>query len=208
MLGQEDAKLRTAVAAIDDVDLSSVQLDDPPTLGQSEAQPPPRFAPRIERIEQVRPVLGRTAMIVKLSPNVGDIAAMAAAAVECGADALTLINTMPAMAIDVDTRRTRLSHGTGGLSGPAVHPVAVRMVHETYCAVARDAGVPIVGVGGVMEWRGAAEMILAGATAVGMGTALFVDPSLAVKVPRGLARWVERMGCASVGELVGQVRDP
>jgi dihydroorotate dehydrogenase (NAD+) catalytic subunit len=159
-------------------------------------------------LREVRPVLARTAMIVKLSPNVGDIAAMAAAAVECGADALTLINTMPAMAIDVDTRRPRLSHGTGGLSGPAVHPVAVRMVHETYRAVARDAGVPIIGLGGVMDWRGAAEMILAGASAVGMGTALFVDPALAVKVPRGLARWVDRMGCASVGELVGQVLDP
>jgi dihydroorotate dehydrogenase (NAD+) catalytic subunit len=154
----------------------------------------------------VRPVLGRTKMIVKLSPNVGDIVAMARAAVDEGADALTLINTLTAMSIDTDTRQPRVSLGTGGLSGPAVHPVAVRMVHEVYDAVAREAGVPVIGLGGVMSWRDAAEFILAGASAVGMGTALFVDPRAPLKVARGLARWVARQECASVVELVGQVQ--
>jgi dihydroorotate dehydrogenase (NAD+) catalytic subunit len=121
---------------------------------------------------------------------------------------LTLINTVAALAIDVESRACRLGagvDGAGGLSGPAVHPIAVRMVNEVYRSVAGPAEVPIVGLGGVMRWQDAAEFILAGATAVGMGTALFVDPRLPLKVLKGLARWVERQGCASVGELVGQV---
>ena len=159
-----------------------------------------------ELLRAVRPVLGRTKMIVKLSPNVGDIVAMARAAIEEGADALTLINTITAMAIDIRTRQPRVSLGTGGLSGPAIHPIAVRMVHEVYDGVAREAGVPIIGLGGVMSWREAAEFILAGASAVGMGTALFVNPRAPLKVARGLARWVGRQECASVRELVGQVQ--
>jgi dihydroorotate dehydrogenase (NAD+) catalytic subunit len=153
----------------------------------------------------VRPALARTKLLVKLSPNVGDITAMAACAVECGADALTLINTVSGMAIDVETRQTRLSRGAGGLSGPAVHPIAVRMVHDVYRDVARDAGVPIVGLGGVTTWEDAAEIILAGASAVGMGTALFIDPRSPIGVLRGLHQWTKRQGCRSVGELVGQV---
>jgi dihydroorotate dehydrogenase (NAD+) catalytic subunit len=153
----------------------------------------------------VRPALSRTKLFVKLSPNVGDITAMAACAVEAGADAITLINTVAGMAIDVETRKTRLSRGAGGLSGPAVHPIAVRMVHDVHRDVARDANVPIVGLGGVMTWEDAAELILAGATAVGMGTALFVDPRSPIGVGRGLERWVRRQGCASIAELVGRV---
>jgi dihydroorotate dehydrogenase (NAD+) catalytic subunit len=159
-----------------------------------------------ELLDEVRPVLGRTRLIVKLSPNVGDIVAMAEAAVAGGADALTLINTVAAMAIDIETRQPRLSRGSGGLSGPAIHPVAVRMVHEVYDAVAKDADIPIIGLGGVMSWRDAAEFILVGASAVGMGTSLFVDPRSPAKVARGLAKWARRQGCASVGELVGQVQ--
>jgi dihydroorotate dehydrogenase (NAD+) catalytic subunit len=159
-----------------------------------------------ELLRQVRPVLRRTKMIVKLSPNVGDITAMARAAIEAGADALTLINTIAAMAIDPETREPRLSRGSGGLSGPAIHPIAVRMVHEVYRNVAKAAGIPIIGLGGVMRWQDAAELILAGATAVGMGTALFVDPQSPRSVARGLERWVARQGCASVRELVGQVK--
>jgi dihydroorotate dehydrogenase (NAD+) catalytic subunit len=154
---------------------------------------------------QVRPVLQRTRMIVKLSPNVGDIVAMAEAAIEGGADALTLINTVQAMAIDVERRRPRLSRGTGGLSGPAIHPIAVRMVHDVHRTVARDAGVPIIGLGGVLRWEDAAELVLAGATAVGMGTVLFIDPRSPRHVGRGLYRWVRRQGCASIAELVGAV---
>ncbi len=156
-------------------------------------------------LEAVRPALARTKLIVKLSPNVGDIVRMARTAIDGGADALTLINTVSAMSIDVETRQPRLSRGTGGLSGPAIHPIAVRMVHAVHDAVARERNVPIIGLGGVMGWRDAAEMILAGATAVGMGTALFVDPRLPAKTARGLEKWVRRQGAASPGELTGRV---
>ncbi len=161
-----------------------------------------------ELLAELRPVLRRAKMLVKLSPNVGDITAVAAAAIDGGADGLTLINTLTALALDVERRTGRLGRGDsiyGGLSGPAIHPVAVRMVHQVHRAVAGPAGVPIVGTGGVMTWRDAAEFILAGATAVGMGTALFVDPRRPVRVLKGLRRWVERQGCASVRELVGRL---
>ena len=157
-------------------------------------------------VRAVREVLKQTKMIVKLSPNVGDVRPLAKAAIEAGADVLTLINTVSAMAIDVETRQPRLSRGTGGLSGPAIHPVAVRIVYEVYEDVARSANVPIIGLGGVMNWRDGAEMILAGATAVGMGTALFVDPRAPGKVVKGLRKWVERQEVKSVRELVGQVQ--
>lgn len=156
-------------------------------------------------LSAVRPALSRTKLLVKLSPNVSDIVAMAGAAIQGGADGLVLINTVTAMAIDVNTRRPKLSNVRGGLSGPAIHPLAVRMIHDVYRQVAREAKVPIVGLGGVMTWEDAAEFVLAGATAIGMGTALFVDPRLPRKVTRGLARWVEAQGCRSIAELVGAV---
>ena len=162
-----------------------------------------------ELVGAVRGVLANTKMFVKLSPNVGDITALAAAAVDAGADGLTLINTISAMSIDVEARASRLAGGTtgaGGLSGPAIHPVAVRMVHEVYRNVAQQAGIPLIGLGGVMTWRDAAEFILAGATAVGMGTALFVDPRSPRAVVKGLEKWVRRQGCKSITELVGQVK--
>ena len=160
-----------------------------------------------ELLAEIRPVLARTKMLVKLSPNVGDITAMAAAAVEAGADGLTLINTLSAMAIDVERRTPRLGGGAGvgGLSGPAIHPLAVRMVYDVYRSVAKTAGVPLVGLGGVMTWQDAAEFILAGATAVGMGTALFVDPRAPESVVKGLGKWVRRQGCGSISELVGGI---
>lgn len=156
-------------------------------------------------VAEVRAALGRTKLMVKLSPNVGSPARLAEAAIEGGADALSLINTVAALAIDVETRQPRLSRGTGGLSGPAIHPIAVRMVHEVHERVARDAGVPLVGIGGVNTWRDAAELILAGATAVGVGTALFVDPGTPKAIHRGLGRWVRRQGATNVAELVGRV---
>jgi dihydroorotate dehydrogenase (NAD+) catalytic subunit len=158
-----------------------------------------------ELIAAVRPVLANTRMLVKLAPDAPDIVGTARASVEAGADGLTISNTMPAMAIDVDTRRPRLAATTGGLSGPAIHPIAVRLVHLVYRAVAKPAGVPIVGAGGVLTWEDAAEFILAGASAVEMGTALFADPKSPRKVARGLEKWVARQGCASITELVGAV---
>lgn len=156
-------------------------------------------------LSEVRPALDRTRLLVKLSPDAGNLVRMAEVAVEGGADGLTLINTFSAMAIHPSTRRPLLSRGTGGLSGPAIHPIAVRMVHEVYEAVARDAGIPIVGLGGIMEWEDAAEFILAGATAVGLGTALFVDPAIPAKVARGLTQWVTDQGATGITDLIGQV---
>ncbi|MGA1399408.1 MAG: dihydroorotate dehydrogenase [Phycisphaerales bacterium] len=154
---------------------------------------------------EVRPVLPRTKILVKLAPDAPDPIAMAAAAIEAGADGLTISNTWPAMAIDVDSRKPRLSAGRGGLSGPAVHPLAVRLVFAIHRAVAGPAKVPIIGLGGVLHWRDAAEFILAGATAVGIGTALFVDPRIPRRLVQGLAGWVKSQGCVSVAELVGRV---
>jgi dihydroorotate dehydrogenase (NAD+) catalytic subunit len=152
---------------------------------------------------------------------------VAKAAIDGGADALTIGNTMPAMAIDVRTRRPRLANVTGGLSGPALHPIAVRLVHEVYTKAACGApsgledsatspagggagrggggSVPVVGAGGVMTWEDAAEFVLAGATAVQMGTSLFADPRSPLKVVRGLEEWVRSQERASIGELVGAV---
>jgi len=159
-----------------------------------------------ELMTAVRPAATRTKLFVKLSPVTPDLVGVARAAIEAGADALTLCNTMPAMAIDVRTRRPRLANVTGGLSGPGVHPVAVRLVHEVYRGVAKDAGVPIIGVGGVMGWEDAAEFILAGATAVQMGTALLADPRSPRRVVAGLRRWVRGQGAGSVSELIGALR--
>lgn len=160
-----------------------------------------------ELLREVRPVLTQTKMIVKLSPNVGDIVAMAQAAVDEGADALTLINTVSAMAIDVHTRKPRLSRGSGGLSGPAIHAIAVRMVFDVYRNVARQHNVPIIGLGGVLRWEDAAELVLAGANAVGIGTGLFIDPTLPRTINRGLERWVRQQGVSNIGELVGAAHD-
>ncbi len=159
-----------------------------------------------ELVCEVRGALTQTRMLVKLSPNVGDCVAVAAAAVEAGADGLTMINTVLAMSIDVETRTPRLQRGVGGLSGPAIHPIALRMVYDVYHAVAGPAGLPLVGLGGVMRWPDAAEFILAGATAVGLGTALFIDPRAPKSVLKGLEKWVHRQGCSSIRELVGQMK--
>jgi len=156
-------------------------------------------------LREVRAVLGHTRLLVKMAPDAPDPVAMAAAAVEAGADGLTIANTYPAMSIDVDSRKPRLSAGRGGLSGPAVHPLAVRLVFTIHRAVAGPAKVPIIGLGGVLHWRDAAEFILAGASAVGMGTALFVDPRIPARVVRGLERWTAAQGARNIGELVGRV---
>ena len=156
-------------------------------------------------LAEVRPAVTRSKLIVKLSPNAPSIVKMAGAAIEGGADALTLINTFTALAIDVHTRKPRLANGTAGYSGPGIHPIAVRMVHEVYKSVAQQANVPIIGLGGVMRWEDAAEFILAGAATVGMGTALFVDPRLPLEVVRGLERWVDWQGCRHIAELIGRL---
>ena len=162
-------------------------------------------------LSQVKPILAGKPLWVKLSPIAvatpgGSMVEIARAAIEGGADVLCISNTTPAMAIDVETRRPRLANTTGGLSGPAVHPMAVKLVHDVYRKVAKEAGVPIVGIGGVLAWQDAAEFVLAGASAVEMGTALFADPRSPRRVVAGLEKWVRRQGAASIGELVGGVR--
>jgi dihydroorotate dehydrogenase (NAD+) catalytic subunit len=136
----------------------------------------------------------------KLSPNVTDLTEIAAAARQAGADALTLVNTVMGMAIDPTTRRPRLGGGGGGLSGPAIHPVAVRAVYDVHAALP-DA--PIVGVGGIATGEDAAELILAGASAVQVGTATFARPKAPALVLRELARWYRRQQVSSIDELIG-----
>ena len=138
-------------------------------------------------------------LIVKLSPNVTDIAEIARACEAEGADGVSLINTLMGMSIDIERRRSRLSIGTGGLSGPAVKPVAVRMVWQ----VARAVAIPVVGLGGIMTAGDAIEFLMAGATAVEIGTANFVDPTVTIRVRDGINRWLDEHGCRSVTEIIG-----
>ncbi len=140
----------------------------------------------------------------KLSPNVGDLASIAAAAQQAGAEAVTLVNTVMGMAIDPETRRFRLGAGVrgGGLSGPAIHPIAVRAVFDVHRALP---DLPIVGVGGVASGADAAEMLLAGASAVQVGTATFADPRAPGRVLAELRAWAVRHGVRSLGEVIGQV---
>jgi dihydroorotate dehydrogenase (NAD+) catalytic subunit len=138
-------------------------------------------------------------LLTKLSPNVTDIVTMARAAAEGGTDALSLINTLLGMSIDVQRRRPVLANVTGGLSGPAIRPVAVRMVWQ----VARELPVPIVGMGGIASAHDALEFLLAGASAVAVGTANFVDPLASIKVLEGLEQWCESEGVARLSEVVG-----
>ncbi len=147
-------------------------------------------------------------LIVKLSPNVQDITVTARAAVEGGADILSLINTYTAMVIDIHKRRPRLANGTGGLSGPAVRPLAVYLVSRVYREVAKPAGVPIIGMGGIQYWPDAIEFLLAGATGLAVGTALFVDPATPITVMEGVARFLEEQGCKSINEIIGTLRMP
>jgi len=156
-----------------------------------------------ELVAAVRSVVRRGVLVVKLSPNVTDIAATARAAVEGGADALSMVNTFLGMAIDVRTRRPKLANRCGGLSGPAIKPMAVYLVHRVWREVARGAGVPIIGMGGVASWEDAVEFMLAGASAVAVGTALFVDPTAPVKIVAGVGAYLAERGLGSAAELVG-----
>jgi dihydroorotate dehydrogenase (NAD+) catalytic subunit len=141
-------------------------------------------------------------LIVKLSPNVTDIAEIARAAEASGADAVSLINTLMGMAVDVEKRCRVLSIGTGGLSGPAIKPVALRMVWQ----VARAVSIPIVGLGGIMTAEDAIEFIMCGATAIEVGTANFIDPAVTIKIRDGINDWLDRHGVESVEDIIGTVR--
>lgn len=138
-------------------------------------------------------------LIVKLSPNVTDIAEIARACEAEGADSVSLINTLMGMAIDIEKRRPVLSIATGGLSGPAVKPVALRMVWQ----VAKAVKIPVVGLGGIMTAEDVIEFFMAGATAIEIGTANFIDPTATIKVRDGINDWLDRHGCQSIQEIIG-----
>jgi len=156
-------------------------------------------------VEAVRHEVARATLIVKLSPNVTDIAVVARAAVDAGADALSLINTLRGMAIDPWTGRPRLSNVTGGLSGPAIKPVALWMVRRVWQEVAAAKGVAIVGLGGVQFVEDVIEFLRAGATAVAVGTANFVNPETGRTLAEGLGEALRRLGCARALDLVGRL---
>ena len=141
-------------------------------------------------------------LIVKLTPNTTNVVGIAQAAVEAGADAISLINTLRGMVMDVEARRPVLARGVGGLSGPAIRPVALAMVYEVAGAV----DVPVIGLGGITTANDALEFLLAGATAVQIGTACFVDPQAPLRVLEGIADWLERSGVCRIGEIVGAGR--
>ncbi|MGH7179006.1 MAG: dihydroorotate dehydrogenase [Tepidisphaeraceae bacterium] len=161
-----------------------------------------------ELTREVKTALRRKPLIVKLSPNVDDIVLTARAAIEGGADALSLVNTFTAMSIDVEKRRPRLANVTGGLSGPAIKPIALHMISRVYRNVARDARIPLIGMGGIQTWQDAVEFILAGATAVGIGTTLFIDPSAPNRICEGLGEYLTRMKIERVSDLVGALELP
>ena len=149
-------------------------------------------------VKAVRQRYNKT-LIVKLSPNVTNIAEIAKACEAEGADSVSLINTLMGMAIDIEKRQPMLSIATGGLSGPAVKPVAVRMVWQ----VAKAVKIPVIGLGGICNAADAIEFMMAGATAIQIGTANFLDPTVTIKVRDGINEWLDRPGCSSVSEIIG-----
>ena len=151
-------------------------------------------------VRAVRQRYHRT-LIVKLSPDVTSITDIARAVEDEGADAVSLINTLMGMSIDIEKRKPRLSIGTGGLSGACVKPVALRMVWQ----VAKAVNIPVVGLGGISSAEDAIEFFLAGATAIEIGTANFIDPTITIKVKDGINEWLDKHGCESLHDIIGQL---
>ncbi len=161
-----------------------------------------------ELVGAVRKRVQRTVLIVKLSPNVADVAVTAQAAVDAGADALSLVNTFTAMAIDIETQKPVLANETGGLSGPAIKPIAMFMVNRVYRQVAAKHHIPIIAMGGIQTWQDAAEFILAGASAVAVGTALFINPAVHIDICNGLSAYMTRKGVSRIADLAGRCGTP
>ncbi len=153
----------------------------------------------------VKKAAGEKVLMVKLSPAVTDISVTARAAVDSGADALSLINTFPAMAIDIGSRKAVLANKTGGLSGPAIKPVAVYLVNKVHNEVARDKGIPILGMGGIRTASDAIEFIIAGALAVGIGTANFIEPNCSMKIVEGIKEYCRGKEVTNIKELTGSL---
>ena len=140
-------------------------------------------------------------LITKLSPNVANISKIAVAAEDAGADAVLLVNTFPAMAVDIDTRKPKLGNITGGLSGPAIKPIALKMVWDVY----NNVDIPVIGVGGIMDYKGAVEFMICGAIAVQIGTATFVNPKASIEVVDGIAGYCDKNNIRNIKELVGSL---
>jgi dihydroorotate dehydrogenase (NAD+) catalytic subunit len=153
----------------------------------------------------VKKVCGTKVLVVKLTPSITNISVAAKAAVDAGADALSLINTFTAMVIDIEKRRPVLANRTGGLSGPAIKPIAVYMVNKVFNDVAKPAGIPIVGMGGIRTAADALEFIIAGASAVAVGTATFMYPDTAEKIVQGLSAYCLRHGILNIRDLIGSL---
>ena len=154
----------------------------------------------------VKDVCQNKPLMVKLTPTVTDISVTARAAVQAGADALSLINTFTAMVIDIETRKPVLANRTGGLSGPAIKPIAVYLVNKVYNEVAKDAGIPILGMGGIQTVSDALEFMIAGASAVAVGTSTFVHPNTAETIVDGILLYCEKKGIDDIQDLIGSLR--
>ena len=153
----------------------------------------------------VKQAAGEKMLMVKLTPSVTDIALIARTAIDAGADALSLINTFTAMAIDIKTRRPVLANRTGGLSGPAIRPIAVYMVNKVYNEAAKERGIPILGMGGIRTPSDAVEFIIAGASAVAIGTGNFIEPQSAGKIADGIQKYCANNGIRSLKQLTGSI---
>lgn len=217
-------RVAAAMEAVDSIPAVELNVSCPNVKHGVEIGADPKLLAQL--IRAVRPVLSSTRLIVKLPPvTIGtpnSIVDLARACIEpdsilgqpCppagpnnrpGADALSLCNTTPGMAIDVHARRPKIGNITGGISGPAVHNTVVRLIHLVHTQIARDTATPIIGIGGVTTWDDAAEFILAGAAAIEVGTALFANPAAPIKIAKGLSKWGSTQGVSNLSELVGKI---
>ncbi len=196
---EEYGEVSRRLAAVDGVHALEINVSCPNIKEGSKA-----FGTNLDSFRRVVDLVRASTtlpVIPKLAPNVSDIGSFAKAAEECGADAVSLINSIPAMAVDIETRRPKLGNVTGGLSGPAIHPVAVKLVWEAAKAVR----IPVIAMGGIQDAAGALEFIIVGAAAVAVGTANFVEPGTAPAVVAGIREYLVRHGLPSVAALRGTV---
>lgn len=200
---REYVKCASLLATRDEIDAIELNVSCPNVeKGGMEFGCDPSSLSRL--VSRVRKVVGSATLIVKLTPNVTDIALPAQAAIDGGADAISMINTLRGMAIDLHTGKPKLGNRVGGLSGQAIHPVAVYMVYRCYTSCCRRNRVPIIGIGGVSKGEDALELILAGATCVGIGTAMFRDDSVFEKVAKYLSEYICKHNVKKIQDLIGR----
>ncbi len=194
---QEYVEMAQQLSSLDRIDALEMNISCPNVeAGGLAFSSNPQIVEQV--VKAVRPVTQKF-LIVKLSPNVTDICEIAQAAEDAGADAVSLVNTYIGMALDIDTRKPYLANGTGGLSGPAIKPIALNMVYQ----VARKVNIPVIGIGGIRTAEDAVEFIMAGASAVQVGTANFFDPGVTIKIIDGISRWCTAKGINNLSEIRG-----